>query len=173
MKKNKKYIFDLDNTLVYTDKLNNDSYNYALKNIGLPQINKIKRITRETVFETYNFLNITEKSKIIKLKNEYFINNLHITYINELVVEVLKRQNKDNCILWTSADETRVKVLLEYYHINDLFKKILITDKTDILHDIEEICKLHKCDLEQLVFYEDNIILIEKLGKLNLNVIGV
>lgn len=173
MKKNKKYIFDLDNTLVYTDKLNNDSYNYALKNIGLPQINKVKRITRETVFETYNFINITEKSKIIKLKNEYFINNLHITYMNELVVEVLKRQNKDNCILWTSADETRVKALLEYYHINDLFKKILITDKTDILHDIEEICKLHKCDLEQLVFYEDNIILIEKLGKLNLNVIGV
>lgn len=173
MKKNNKYIFDLDNTLIYTDKLNNDSYNYALKNIGLPEINKIKRITRETVFKTYKNINTDEKSKLIQLKNEYFINNLHVTYMNELVVEVLRCQNKENCILWTSADEARVKALLEYYNINDLFKKILITNKIDISNDIEEICKLHKCDLQQLVFYEDNIMLVEKLGQLNLNVIGV
>ena len=27
-------VFDLDNTLVFTDKLNNESYNFALLNMG-------------------------------------------------------------------------------------------------------------------------------------------
>lgn len=34
----KRHVFDLDNTLIYTDLLNNDSYNYALNLLGLATI---------------------------------------------------------------------------------------------------------------------------------------
>lgn len=169
----KKYVFDLDNTLIYTDKLNNDSYNYALKCQGLTPINNFKRITRETVFEQYKNINDTKKDQLIRLKNEYFINNLHLTNINELLINILKFQNKNNCILWTSANEHRAIAILEYYNINNFFKEILFTNKTDVLHDVEKICNLHRCNLNQLVFYEDNLTLIKELRRLNLNVIQV
>lgn len=68
----KRYVFDLDNTLIYTDSLNNDSYNYALSLQGLAPINDCKRITRDIVFKKYPNLNNVQKNKIIELKQEYF-----------------------------------------------------------------------------------------------------
>ena len=41
------------------------------------------------------------------------------------------------------------------------------------VNDIEEICKLHTCKSSQLLFYDDNLKLVEELEKLNLNVILV
>ena len=52
----KKYVFDLDNTLVYSNSLNNESYNYALRLLGKSYLTEIKRITRNVVFQKYNFL---------------------------------------------------------------------------------------------------------------------
>ena len=117
----KKYVFDLDNTLIYTDSLNNDSYNYALKYQGLSHINKFKRITREIVFENYPNINKIQMCEIINLKCEYFINNLHITEVNESLVTLLRSQEKNDCILWTSAEERRARAILEYYNMNNLF----------------------------------------------------
>ena len=158
----KKYVFDLDNTLIYTDSLNNDSYNYALKYQGLSHINKFKRITREIVFENYPNINKIQMCEIINLKCEYFINNLHITEVNESLVTLLRSQEKNDCILWTSAEERRVRAILEYYNMNNLFKHILFSSKVSILNDIEEICKLHTCKSSQLLFYDDNLKLVEE-----------
>ena len=41
-----KYVFDLDDTLVATTALNNDSYNYALEKHGYLRITTRHRITR-------------------------------------------------------------------------------------------------------------------------------
>lgn len=169
----KKYVFDLDNTLIYTDYLNNDSYNYALKYYGLSPINNYKRITRDIVFKNYSHINNIQKDEILKLKKEYFINNIHMTSANDSLIRILKSLNRNNCILWTSADKTRVKALLEYYRINRLFKNIFFSNKVDVVHDIKKICKLHECKLEQLFFYEDNLKLIKELEKLKLNVISI
>jgi len=78
----KRYIFDLDNTLVYTDSLNNDSYNYALKKLGLASINDCKRITRDVILSKYPELNSFQKNEIIELKQKYFMNNLKRTSPN-------------------------------------------------------------------------------------------
>lgn len=171
MKIIQKYVFDLDNTLIYTDRLNNDSYNHALKCQGLCTINGIQRLTREIVFRNYPNITDLQKSEIINLKYEYFINNLHVTEVNEYLVKLLKSQEKNDCILWTSAEEKRVKAILEYYNMNNLFKDIMFSSKTDILTDVEKICELYSCKLNQLLFYDDNLILIKELELLNLNVI--
>ncbi len=167
----KRYVFDLDNTLIYTNLLNSDAYNYALNLQGLGPINDCKRITRDIVFKKYPNLNNVQKNKIIKLKQEYFVNNLERTIPNKELLQVLKTHNVEYCILWTSADEIRVKAILDYYDISNAFRKILFSNKIEVIQDIKKICELFECCSEQLIFYEDNPRVIKELQQLNLHVI--
>ncbi|MBM7560857.1 HAD family hydrolase [Fusibacter tunisiensis] len=173
MRITKRYIFDLDNTLVYTDLLNNDSYNYALKKLGFATISDCKRITRDVILSRYPELNNFQKNKIIELKQKYFLNNLKNTSPNTSVIQVLEDQNVELCILWTSADETRVFAILEHYKIYNRFKKVLFSSKLEVVKDIEKICEILECGFEHLIFYEDNQRVIQDLHQLNLNVISV
>lgn len=166
----KRHIFDLDNTLIYTDSLNNDSYNYALNLLGLASINECKRITRDVVFNKYPDLNSVKKNEIIELKQKYFVNNLKRTLPNISLLQVLEAQNIDLCILWTSADEARVLAILEHYKISNAFKKIIFSSKTEVMQDIEKICELLECSFEYLIFYEDNQRVVQILQQLKLNV---
>lgn len=168
-----RYIFDLDNTLIYTNILNNNSYNYALQQQGLEPILDYERITRDIVFIKYPHLNNELKNKIIELKQEFFVNNIQDTRPNKTLFKTLKSHNNDYCVLWTSADEARVQALLEYYIISDDFKKILFSKKSNVLQDVERICELFGCKSEQLVFYEDNWETIKKLQEFNLKIISV
>ena len=168
-----RYIFDLDNTLIYTNILNNYSYNYALQLQGIAPILDCKRITRKIVYIKYPHLNNMLKDKIIELKQEFFIKNIQDTKPNEPLLKFLKSQNADYCVLWTSADKARVQALLEYYKISDDFMKILFSKKSNVLQDVDSICELFSCKSEQLVFYEDNWEAIKKLQELNIRVISV
>lgn len=169
----KRHVFDLDNTLVYTNLLNNASYNYALSLLGLATIVDCKRITRKVVFNRYPDLNSMQKNKIIELKQEYFINNLKETIPNKPLIQLLKSRSEERCILWTSADKTRVLSLLKYYKINNAFKEVLFSSKFELTEDIVKICELLECGIEHLVFYENNQRVIRDLQRLNLNVISV
>ena len=166
-----RYVFDLDNTLVYTDLLNNDSYNYALNRLGFAPIKGSKRVTRNTVFKKYPNLNNLQKKEIINLKQEYFINNLNNTIPNTVLLQVLATENAKSCVLWTSADEVRVMAILGYYNIFNSFSKLLFSDKLEVAQDIKKICGHFECDIEQLIFYEDSHRVIKELQQLKLNVI--
>ena len=169
----KRHVFDLDNTLVYTDSLNNKSYNYALNQLGLASINNCKRITRDVVLSIYPHLDSIQKNEIIELKQKYFVNNLKVTSPNTSLFQLLENQNFELCILWTSADETRVLAILEHYKICNAFKTVVFSSKVEVIEDIEKICKLLDCGFDHLIFYEDNQRVIQDLQKLNLNVISV
>lgn len=171
----KRYVFDLDNTLIYTNSLNNDSYNYALNLLGLESIVDCKRITRDIVFSRYPNLNSIQKNRVIELKQRYFMNNLKYTFPNKDLIQFLKKRNIESCILWTSANQTRVLEILTYYKISNLFKEVLFSrgSKVELTKDIVRICKLLECDCENLIFYEDNQRVIQGLQRLNLNVISV
>ena len=65
------YVFDLDNTLVFTDALNNEAYNFILKKFGLSEIQNVERITREVVFQKYPEVE-KWKDEIIVLKQKFF-----------------------------------------------------------------------------------------------------
>lgn len=169
----KRYVFDLDNTLIYTDSLNNDSYNYALNRQGLAPIKGCKRLTQDIIFHRYRDMNNAQKNEIIESKQEYFVNNLNSTVPNTSLLQVLKAQSVESCMLWTSANKTRVLAILEYYNICNAFRKILYSNKIEVTQDINKICELFECDLEQLVFYEDNRRVIEDLQQLKLRVVPV
>ncbi len=165
-----KYIFDLDNTLVFTDDLNNEAYNYALKFLGKERISDVKRITREIVFSKYN-LTKSEKKDLVKLKQAYFADNINKINKNEDLLNLILELGPAECILWTKADECRVNAILEYLNLNDAFSWVLYSKKTDTEKDIEKICRHFKCAESQLKFYEDNIKICNKLKNHNVAVV--
>lgn len=73
-----KHIFDLDNTLVYTNEANNDAYNMALIQFGMKPIEGVERITREIVFEKYSNLTDLQRYQIVKKSKNYFRWKKHI-----------------------------------------------------------------------------------------------
>lgn len=169
----KNYVFDLENTLIYTDSLNNDSYNYALNLHELKSISDCKRINRDIVFNKYPKLNTLQKKTIIELKQKYFLDNLSETKPNMSLIQVLTNQSIESCLLWTSSDKNKILALLEYHNISNEFIKIFFSDKYEVAKDIEEICRFFKCDFQRLVFYEDNNRIIKELEELKLSVISV
>jgi DNA processing protein len=167
-----RYVFDLDNTLIRTNSLNNNAYNYALSTLDLPVINSYARITRDIVFKEYPNLSKEQKELITQLKQDYFINHLQLTSVNEHVLKALHSQSAEHCILWTSADKVRVQALLTYYKIDNAFNEVLFSDKNNTKQDIEKICKIFKCNSEELIFYEDNHEILERLQKLKMKTIS-
>ena len=137
-----RHIFDLDNTLIYTDRLNNISYNYALNAIGLAVIDSHSRITRDTVDLYYPSLSLLDRKRIIELKQKYFIDNISDTEANISLITFLKTLPADSNVLWTSADQIRVNSLLNFYDMSNCFCNILFSRKDNIAKDINEICKL-------------------------------
>ena len=148
---NYKYIFDLDDTLMGTSKLNNISYNYALRKKGLLPITMDNRITREIIYQYYPMLHNDAVGELIELKQGFFIENLHHTIENKLLFRILKEQKSEDCILWTSAEEIRIKEILEYYSIYNNFKTVLCSTKINIKQDMEIICNILNCKLEELI----------------------
>lgn len=168
-----RYIFDLDNTLIYTNQLNNDSYNYALSQLNLQPILNCERITRDVVYEHFPVLDSTNKEKIIQLKQQYFINHIHYTVANNTLMNLLKSYDPQNCVLWTSGEKNRVLALMNYYKIQNNFNQILYSNKKNLLMDVDIIANVFFCDYKRLIFYEDNIEVINQLKSLNLTVVHV
>ncbi len=169
-----RYVFDLDNTLIFTNSLNNDSYNFALSKLNLPTIGACReRLTRAIIFKSFPFLNEDQKSKLVGLKQEYFIRHINQTRPNKELIDKIRFYGPQACILWTSADEKRVIKLLEHYNLQEAFKKIYYSRKTNVEEDISKISKLLCCGPEQIVFYEDNPVIIEKLKSFEMVVMTV
>ena len=147
-------VFDLDNTLVFTDKLNNESYNFALAEIEKERIDGIERITRNIVYSIYK-LTDDEKHRLIKTKQEYFVNNISKIEINNDLVSKLRKLDSSKCILWTRAEKIRTEAILKYLQISECFSKVFYSHKHDLKSDIITICSFFNCKKENLVFYDD------------------
>ena len=151
---NKIYVFDLDNTLACTDKLNNESYNFALSRLGKENICDVKRITRSTVFERFELTEV-EKHQIVTLKQEYFINNINKIEANDELISKLMKLDYAKCVLWTRAEKIRAEAILKYLSIDQAFSKMVYSSKQNIEEDIKTLCSLYKCQKDDLVFYDD------------------
>lgn len=153
---NERYVFDLDNTLVMTDNLNNSAYNYALSCMGFQPIIGVQRITRKEIFNSIPNLTLLQKKQIIELKQNYFIKNINDTVLNLDLYYLLKSFDSNHCILWTSADVNRTTAILEFYDLLKNFKTVFYSDKQDVEYDVMKICNIFSCSLSQLVFFDDN-----------------
>lgn len=167
---NYRYVFDLDNTLVMTDELNNSSYNYALTQLGMHPIKTHTRITRDIVFAKYPNLADFQKNKIIAIKQSYFINHINLTSLNTSLITLLRSKEAAHCILWTSADKKRVSALLKYYDLEKRFLKIVYSKKQMICKDINKICEIFNCSSASLLLFDNDIKVVKMLKEAGLRV---
>lgn len=149
-------VFDLDNTLVMTDELNNRAYNHALELFGLSSLKTQGRITREYIRQIFPALPDVMLMPIVTEKQRFFLRNLHDTKLNEPIVRLLKKAEKKSCVLWTKAEYGRAVSLLRYHKLFDLFAFVLVSPKEYVQEDINTICKKMCCTQEDLSFWDDD-----------------
>ena len=114
------FVVDLDDTLVLTKNLNNDAYNFALEQNGQSRIKTNKRLTRENLGKTPN-------KNLIADKKNYFAQKWlkYRVVVNEEILKILQKQDKENCYLWTSADKNRAEYILKELDLYKYFNKVI------------------------------------------------
>ena len=111
------YIFDLDNTLIYSDTANNLAYKDAVRNVvnGDLQIDG-GRITRGDIAARFPKLSVAQLSKIIATKESLYPQYFDRTLLNPALLSILKQlaANQKRTILLTYGGKSRALQLLEY-----------------------------------------------------------
>ena len=152
----KSFVFDLDNTLVFTDALNNEAYNFALKQQQREPIAGVQRITREIVFSRYTMTQ-EQKRELVALKQSYFIENIKKVLLNDKLISFLRELPEERCVLWTSAEEARVESILEFFDLKKCFAKVFYSKKHNVERDLLTICDFLKCTREELIVFDDEV----------------
>ena len=145
-----KLVVDLDDTLVSSTQLNNDAYNFALEEFGYDRIVTDKRITRELIS---GFSNL---DKIISLKQQYFTQDWlpYRLVLNYALIEKLKTNKRQNCYLWTKADNKRTNAILDLCNLRQYFCDIIF-DKKENFTKSTNLLKQHT-NTQNFVIYENN-----------------
>ena len=174
----KLYICDIDNTLLFTDSLNSESYVKSAEqlHIRLPkQIHNEPRITEQIIRK---YLPDIEESTIKKLKCcklKYFLNNLNKITINDNLLDLIKNQPGFLC-LWTSSTEKRAIIECNTLKVpyDDLISvnKDLITD--DRVKGI--ICawaKKYKVPQKDILIVDDNETFLNRIRELGYKTLAI
>ena len=143
------YVVDLDDTLVLTKNLNNDAYNFALENNGHKRLKTSKRLTRENLGETLG-------KKLIADKQNYFTQKWlkYRVVVNEYLLNILRKQDVQNCYLWTSADKERAEYVLKELDLAKYFNKIIFDNKKDLKSSLKRLKDITKSNV--FLIFEDN-----------------
>ena len=149
------YVVDLDDTLVLTKNLNNDAYNFALENNGRKRIKTSKRLTRENLGEKLS-------KKLIADKQNYFTQKWlkYRVVVNQYILNILRKQDVQNCYLWTSADKERAEYVLKELDLYKYFNKIIFDDKKDLNSSLKRLKDITKSNV--FLIFEDNEKILKK-----------
>lgn len=165
-------VFDFDNTLVHTNALNNFAYNSALQDINLPQINGLNRLTRASVFKQYPELSQKERDYLLERKRWHYTKNLQLSAPNADALCLLRSRLSAHFMLWTSAEEKRVRDTLCHHHLDKAFCKIIFSDKTDLRMDVSRFTDCFNCKQSELVVVDDDTMTLTKLRELGVRAIA-
>ncbi|MBO4530395.1 MAG: hypothetical protein J5767_07125 [Paludibacteraceae bacterium] len=119
-------MFDLDNTLIETNRANNDSYREAILTVLGEKVEfKKKRFTRSDLSNFFPNISSSQINEIVKAKDVCYINHISETTLNIQLVKILKFLNDECCevILLTNSHKSRAKCLCDYYQLSKFFKK--------------------------------------------------
>lgn len=118
------YVFDLDNTLVKTDRANNLAYQEAIKSVAGVDLtlDMDKRFTRSDLMKMFS-LSEMQKGVIISEKERLFERYIGETALNENLVYELDRLHREGCrtILLTHSRKSRALQLCYYYNLSGFF----------------------------------------------------
>lgn len=152
-----KCLFDLDETLIHSDSLNCDAYNYALEKCGYPRIEDCLRLTRDSL----QFIPASDLKKIIRIKQNYFTRSWLPCRIvlNTALLQRIRGYGKKNCYLWTSASKQRALSVLRRCKLKHFFNRILFDKKTNISASMQKLKgQLHS---DKFIIFENDPTLFE------------
>ena len=165
------HIFDLDNTLVYTDAANRDAYNAALREAGLEPVRSSGRITRHVVKKAYPQLSDPQLRQIIARKQALFLPEK--TVVNLPLLQYARRQGRDHCLIWSGADPARAAALIRCHGLDAYFRDTYFSKKADMAAEFRELLRRFSLKKEELTIYEDTDSSIEMLRGMNILVVDV
>ncbi len=125
----KKFVlaFDLDNTLVKTDRANNNAYQEAIRSVsGREMPLGHSRFTREKLAKTLPDLDTTQLSEIVKLKERLYSSHLKETILNAQLFKILKLSSYSGfeTILLTESHRSRAIQICKHHSLTQYFSKI-------------------------------------------------
>ena len=120
------FVFDLDNTLVKTNRANNNAYKEAIRTIIGKEISiGYDRFTRSILSKVLPDLTTIQFDTIIKLKEDFYVNYLRETTLNKQLLKILKLAKESGCetILLTDSRKTRAKQVCDFHYLTPFFSR--------------------------------------------------
>lgn len=122
---NNVFVFDMDNTLIKTDKANNLAYSEAIRSVLSVNCNieNGKRFTRNELKDLFPQLTQTQIDEIIDRKEKSFESYLNETELNNNLFSILKclHQEGHHTILLTNCHSGRAISLCNFYDPYEVF----------------------------------------------------
>lgn len=152
------FVFDLDNTLIKTDKANNLAYADAIR-LVLGQNNVItsdRRFTRNDLRNLFPSLSQIQLENIISHKERFFKSYIGETVLNINLFEILKQLHCKGChtILLTNSHSWRAVQLCSYYNLSQYFVQQFFHE--DCLENKYSFLKSLGYDLRSVILYEND-----------------
>ena len=157
-------LFDMDNTLINTDKANNESYKSAIRQVLGQEYDDLfidlTRICREDVKKRLFGISEEQLKDIVSMKSIIYNDNINQTSLETDVVELLENISTTNkCILVSNACANRVNQTLEYYNLKDKFYSIITSE------DCKDVCDKFDAAIRKLQLEPDSLWIIENEQK--------
>lgn len=140
---NNVFVFDMDNTLIKTDKANNLAYSEAINLVlGVKYgIDHSERFTRDKLKTVFPNLTETQFREIVAHKEQCFVSYIKETELNHNLFILLKSLHYEGChtILLTNSRSERAINLCNYYDSRNIlfgvsFMRIVLTTNTHFLN---------------------------------------
>lgn len=154
---NNVFVFDMDNTLIKTDKANNLAYSEAIRSVLSVNCNieNGKRFTRNELKDLFPQLTQTQIDEIIDRKEKSFESYLNETELNNNLFSILKclHQEGHHTILLTNFHSGRAISLCNFYDLTKYFVRRFFYE--DCLGNKYTLLKSLGYDLQNVVLYEN------------------
>ncbi len=151
------FVFDMDNTLIETDKANNLAYSEAIGAVlGVNcKIEKEKRFTRNELMSLFPQSKKTQIDEIIYYKEKCFQSYLKETRLNNNLYIILKllHQEGHQTILLTNSHSGRAISLCKFYNLTKYFSQRYFYE--DCLDNKYELLKSLGYNLKNVVLFEN------------------
>lgn len=151
------FVFDMDNTLIKTDKANNLAYSEAISLVlGVNcNIENGKRFTRNELKESFPQLSQAQIDEIIERKEKCFGSYLNETELNTNLFNLLKRlrQKGLHTILLTNSHSNRAISLCNFYNLTKYFVQRFFNE--DCIDNKYTLLKSLGYDLQNVILYEN------------------
>ena len=165
------FVFDLDNTLVKTNKANNESYKAAIRIVtGMDcDFKPQKRFTRSDLKNCFPILSEDYYSAIVVEKENLFGNFIDKTRLNRSLYAILKalHDNGNKTILLTNSHKKRAMQLCKHYGLNQYFSEMYFYE--DYSHNKYDFLIEKGYKTDSIVFFENEKRSVKEAIKCALN----